>query len=301
MPVKAEAANNNAQNIGASDNKWANIYATTFNGALAGNASSASTAYSAAVIPTANHYLEFQSSPGTDSGNATLRHHSTFYVKSNVSDSATSTAWSELFIGNATATGTAGNSRGWIKLFSQKTTGTEITSLAETQNNIFYVPDYSGNGYAVTAAQTSAEGGNTQPVYIAANGRATKLTYTANRLYYSASTSSFAATSHYASASKIGVNITTEPSYNLYVSGTEYVSSTATINGALTGNSTIQGKGKIVAGANLSSGARTELQTTGSIDLYNAGSPEIDFHTANVSTSNAKIIADSDCIKFVFT
>ena len=41
VPVKAEAANNNKQNIGASDNKFANIYATTFIGALNGNADSA--------------------------------------------------------------------------------------------------------------------------------------------------------------------------------------------------------------------------------------------------------------------
>jgi hypothetical protein len=59
VPIKAEAINNNAQDIGASNNKWANIYATTFNGALAGNASSASTVYSSAVVPSSRHYLEF--------------------------------------------------------------------------------------------------------------------------------------------------------------------------------------------------------------------------------------------------
>ena len=41
LPQKAEAANNNAQNIGASDNKFANVYATTFRGALNGNADTA--------------------------------------------------------------------------------------------------------------------------------------------------------------------------------------------------------------------------------------------------------------------
>lgn len=44
VPYKAEAANNNVQDIGASDNKWANVYATTFNGALSGNADTATTA-----------------------------------------------------------------------------------------------------------------------------------------------------------------------------------------------------------------------------------------------------------------
>ena len=41
LPQKEEAANSNAQNIGASNNKFANVYATTFTGALAGNADSA--------------------------------------------------------------------------------------------------------------------------------------------------------------------------------------------------------------------------------------------------------------------
>ena len=48
------------------------------------------------------------------------------------------------------------------------------------------------------------------------------LSYTANRLYYSASTTSFAATGHYASTNKIAINSTSEPSYNLYVNGTGY-------------------------------------------------------------------------------
>ena len=39
-PCKAEGKNNNAQNLGASDNKWASVYATTFIGALTGHASS---------------------------------------------------------------------------------------------------------------------------------------------------------------------------------------------------------------------------------------------------------------------
>lgn len=46
IPVKAEAANNNVQNIGASNNKWANVYATNF----VGNASSANKFASAQSI-----------------------------------------------------------------------------------------------------------------------------------------------------------------------------------------------------------------------------------------------------------
>ena len=41
LPVKAEAGNNNAQNLGSTSYKWANVYATTFHGALDGNAATA--------------------------------------------------------------------------------------------------------------------------------------------------------------------------------------------------------------------------------------------------------------------
>ena len=54
VPVKAEAANNNAQDIGTSSNKWKNIYATTFTGNLAGNASTADSATSATSATTAS-------------------------------------------------------------------------------------------------------------------------------------------------------------------------------------------------------------------------------------------------------
>lgn len=275
----------------------------TFNGALSGNASSASTVYSAAYVPSSYHYLEFQATPGaSSSGNATLRHHNSLRVKSNVSTENSGTQWTELFIGNATASGTAGNSQGWLALYSSSAAMTQIASQSTGQSNYFYIPNYSGNGYAVTVSSGSAEGSNTQPVYIAANGRATKLTYTANRLYYSASTSSFEATGHYANSTKIAINSTTEPSYNLYVGGNSYINSTLQVNGTITGNSTIQGKGKIVANANniIDTGARVELNPTGAIDLYSAGNPEINFHTENVTTANAQVIVEEDCIKFVF-
>lgn len=44
IPVKAEAGTDNIQNIGATGNRWANIYATTFHGALDGNSSTSSVA-----------------------------------------------------------------------------------------------------------------------------------------------------------------------------------------------------------------------------------------------------------------
>ena len=42
--------NNNSENLGGTSNKWANVYATTFNGALSGNASTATSLASAQKV-----------------------------------------------------------------------------------------------------------------------------------------------------------------------------------------------------------------------------------------------------------
>ena len=47
-------SNNNSQNLGDSSYKWANIYATTFNGALNGNANTATTATTASKLGSSN-------------------------------------------------------------------------------------------------------------------------------------------------------------------------------------------------------------------------------------------------------
>ena len=71
VPVKAEAANNNAQDIGTSSNKWKNIYATTFTGNLAGNASTADSATTASkagaanITTTANAVAYYTNTTGT--------------------------------------------------------------------------------------------------------------------------------------------------------------------------------------------------------------------------------------------
>ena len=61
-------------------------------------------------------------------------------------------------------------------------------------------------------------GSNTQPIYWNA-GVPLALTYTANRLYYSASTTSFTYTGHYASSDKIAINSTSAPTDTFYVNG----------------------------------------------------------------------------------
>lgn len=71
-------------------------------------------------------------------------------------------------------------------------------------------------------------GSNTNPIYWS-DGVPTPLTYTANRLYYSADTDSFAATGHYASTTSIAINSTTAPTDTLFVNGTVSINDVTSI------------------------------------------------------------------------
>ena len=134
----------------------------------------------------------------------------------------------------------------------------------------------------VLTASNQNVGTGTQPVYLN-SGSITELTFTANRLYYSAATDSFEATGHYASSTQIGINITSWPQDNntdipevLYVNGdsifsgivritdtTDIVANTS--NGALivSGGATIAQKVNI--GGNTSIGGT--LNVTGATTL----------------------------------
>lgn len=79
-------------------------------------------------------------------------------------------------------------------------------------------------------------GSSTQPIYWNA-GVPEALTFTANRLYYSASASSFTYTNHYAATDKLAINYTNEPTQNFYVNGTSYFGGAITTTGNLVPNS----------------------------------------------------------------
>lgn len=122
---------------------------------------------------------------------------------------------------------TSGHSEGRIVLYSANTEAHLLYGAPTDTGYTHTLPN--ANGYLLQAASTAAVGSNTQPVYFAANGIATALTYTPNRLYYSDSAVNgetyainFVAGDHYADSTKIGINITTWPSNNtdtLYVNG----------------------------------------------------------------------------------
>lgn len=74
----------------------------------------------------------------------------------------------------------------------------------------------------------------TKSTVTTAQGGTGNTSYTANRLVWTESATKMTAGYHFANASKIGVNYTSEPSYNFYVGGTSYFSNTVT--GATTGS-----------------------------------------------------------------
>ena len=135
---------------------------------------------------------------------------------------------STLTLGNATKSSSATGSEGSIVLYSADTKAHTIVGASTTVNYTHTLPKQTGwsvsaasSGVAtdgktliyiastgITTASTQTEGSGTQPVYLN-SGTLTALTYTANRLYYSASTSSFEATNHTATADTLALHKTT--------------------------------------------------------------------------------------------
>lgn len=78
------------------------------------------------------------------------------------------------------AAGTAGgdnNSTGVVRIYAENTYCTDIMSQTGSANRTFYLPNYNANMYAVHAGNNNAVGSDTQPVYVAANGRVTPISY----------------------------------------------------------------------------------------------------------------------------
>lgn len=111
--------------------------------------------------------------------------------------------------------------------------GTSNTMIIDSAGQAFYPVTTNSGTLGIGSAQdvnpkrwsalflgtSNSYGSNTQPIYWN-EGVPTALTYTANRLYYSASTTSFEAGTHYISNTKLAIGSTTEPTQNLYVNGT---------------------------------------------------------------------------------
>lgn len=144
VPVKAEAANNNKQNIGASDNKFANIYATTFIGALNGNADSATQVKVTGVsLPSSGNVIYYLTYAGsTTTGNQDIKDCARLYLFEN-------TTASYLNIGSSSTSGgiTVHNANGKYS---------DIVSSAFSANRAVTLPDQTGTIALLTKTDINA-------------------------------------------------------------------------------------------------------------------------------------------------
>ena len=76
---------------------------------------------------------------------------------------------------------------------------------------------------ATIKATLTGNAANVTGIVATDHGGTGNTSYAANRLIYSESATKLSVSNHYASSTKIAVNSTSEPDYNLYVNGTTYI------------------------------------------------------------------------------
>lgn len=191
----------------------------------------ANTTLFAPVTSGTNHALLISNSSGNN-GPAPIWTTLAF-LNENTSTTTDERAYTSLVLGNdVSVTSTSAHSEGRIELYSADQ-GKHILvgESATTKDYEHILPN--ADGYLVKTANLT-QGQSTQPVWIN-NGIVTALTYTANRLYYSASTTSFEPTNHYANTTQLILNIPsgTPQSTNdtLYVNGATYFNGDVKHNG----------------------------------------------------------------------
>lgn len=151
---------NNTGTLGTSSMKWNNVYATTFTGALSGNATSATNTGTTNTNPTSGTWYYPTWVTGT-SGNLPHRVNNGYqYYTLEGTTSAAGRAILQL--GNATATGTAGNKYGEVRIYNQNKGYTTILGTSSASNFTITLPAASGTvsltSHTHSAATTSANG-----------------------------------------------------------------------------------------------------------------------------------------------
>ena len=87
---------------------------------------------------------------------------------------AGSNGYSDLYLGNNIAQGTAGNAQGGIVLYGPGAYYTYLRAQTNTNHRACYLPNYDGTTYLAHTANNNAVGSATIPAYVAANGRLTQ-------------------------------------------------------------------------------------------------------------------------------
>lgn len=126
------------------------VYAN-FNGTLTGNATSATQVYSTLTNPTAGTWysVPFHGSGSTSTNKSLLSNNGISYYSLEGTTSAQGEALIQ--IGNSVATGTAGNKRGRLRIYSSSSGWVDFTATASTTNYTLTLPAASG-----TVALTSS-------------------------------------------------------------------------------------------------------------------------------------------------
>lgn len=154
------------------------LYAGTFNG----NATSATSATSATTATNANnikltttnptsgttYYLPFTTGITSSTNYAANGNDGIRYLSLQGTTSAN--GYGCLILGNATASGTAGNKYGAIRIYASNAYYTELRSAAVTANRTLNLPLITATGYLLGKSSTSAIGASNQLVYFSASG-----------------------------------------------------------------------------------------------------------------------------------
>ena len=166
----------NEVTLGTSSLKWKNVYATTFTGALSGNATSAGysthiriTSTNPTSATTYNPIWAVNSSATSDgTSDYTPRANNGFsYITLEGTESAL--GYGIVRLGNSTASGTAGNKYGMLRLYSESSGYVNIRpGSASTSNYTLFLPGAAGQ--LVYHTNDTQVGAAAQPVYVTSGG-----------------------------------------------------------------------------------------------------------------------------------
>ena len=166
----------NEVSLGTSSLKWKNVYATTFTGDLSGNASSADhttyiriTSTNPTSATTYNPIWATNSSATSDGTNDYTPRANNGFNYVTLEGTASALGYGIVRLGNSTASGTAGNKYGMLRLYSESSGYVNIRpGSASTSNYTLYLPGASGQ--LVYHTNDTQIGGPAQPVYVTAAG-----------------------------------------------------------------------------------------------------------------------------------
>lgn len=154
------------------------LYAGTFDG----NATSATSASSATTATNANNIKLTTTNPTTGTtyylpfttgitSNTNYAANGNNGIRYNSLEGTTSAAgYGRLILGNTTATGTAGNKTGWLRIYGDTAYYMDIKGGSVTANRTVYLPTLTATGYLLGKSSTSAIGASNQLVYFSAAG-----------------------------------------------------------------------------------------------------------------------------------